>query len=257
MYWQTADENPSAAGARARLRPHLEGHAEDRVLEDPREGRGQRQAGQGRRRRRGRQAQGATRKGPGRGRAGLSSTRSSTGRVDDHTGPPRAAAGLAFDWAAGRCPYFPTPLTSGSAWTQLVRETRRTFRDLASTTRAASRVQSNPGFAAETCARKCVSGLVRALDSCYGSACRQARRRLLWAVAPALSLTPVRAEAVDFEQPVPEVGARDRRSGCARGAPRSREGPVRFVSRVIEAPARFDLVGIGGELRPVEYRARA
>ena len=67
-YWETAGENPSAPGARARVRPHLEGHAEDRVLEDPREGRGQCQAGQGRRRRRGRQAEGTTRKGPGRRR---------------------------------------------------------------------------------------------------------------------------------------------------------------------------------------------
>ena len=45
LYWETADENPSAAGARARVRPHLAGAAEDRVLDDARPGRGQRPAG--------------------------------------------------------------------------------------------------------------------------------------------------------------------------------------------------------------------
>ena len=85
---------------------------------------------------------------------------------------------------------------------------------------------------------------------------------LLWSVAPALSLTPYAPEAVDFSQPVPplqELGARQAarasREGRAGLHPED-EGPVRFVSPVIEAPARFDLAGIGGELRPLEYRAR-
>jgi hypothetical protein len=81
---------------------------------------------------------------------------------------------------------------------------------------------------------------------------------LLWAVAPALSLTPYAPEAVDFEQRVPSVarveGPQQLRASAAHGAD---EGSVRFRSGVIDAPARFDLVGIGGELRPVEYRARA
>ena len=81
---------------------------------------------------------------------------------------------------------------------------------------------------------------------------------LLWAVAPALSLTPYAPEAVDFEQRVPSVtrvdGAQRLRASAAHA---DDEGPVRFRSGVIDAPARFDLVGIGGELRPVEYRARA
>jgi hypothetical protein len=77
---------------------------------------------------------------------------------------------------------------------------------------------------------------------------------LAWGVAPALSLRPYAPQPTDFTQPVPEVratGAPD----TARGA-REPEGPVRFVSAVIEAPARFDLVGIERELDPIEYRAR-
>ena len=40
-------------------------------------------------------------------------------------------------------------------------------------------------------------------------------------------------------------------TGRARGA-----GPVSFRSAVIAAPGRFDLVGLAGELRPLEIRAR-
>ena len=81
---------------------------------------------------------------------------------------------------------------------------------------------------------------------------------LLWAVAPAVSLTPYTPEAVDFEQRVPSVervqGPQRLRASAAHD---DDEGPVRYRSGVIEAPARFDLAGIGGELQPLEYRARA
>jgi len=82
---------------------------------------------------------------------------------------------------------------------------------------------------------------------------------LAWGVAPALSLTPYTPEAVDFSQDVPaviELDAAAMRGGESTASGHGDEGPVRFVSRVIEAPARFDLVGIAGELDPVEYRAR-
>jgi N-acetylmuramoyl-L-alanine amidase len=80
---------------------------------------------------------------------------------------------------------------------------------------------------------------------------------LAWGVAPALSLTPYVPRAVDFTQPVPTVIKVEAVAG-ARGsaADHGDEGPVRFVSSVIEAPARFDAVGIAGELEPLEYRAR-
>jgi hypothetical protein len=77
---------------------------------------------------------------------------------------------------------------------------------------------------------------------------------LLWSVAPALSLQPYVPRAADFEQPVAPL---DRIEGAApASAAHPDEGPVAFRSAVIDAPARFDLVGIGGELRPIEFRAR-
>jgi N-acetylmuramoyl-L-alanine amidase len=81
---------------------------------------------------------------------------------------------------------------------------------------------------------------------------------LVWSVAPALSLTPYAPPAVDFEQRLPALERVPAPSGPTRasvaedGHP---EGPVRFRSPVIDAPARFDLVGIGREMRPLEYRA--
>jgi hypothetical protein len=83
---------------------------------------------------------------------------------------------------------------------------------------------------------------------------------LLWSVAPALSLTPYVPEAVDFEQRVPAVERVAAPSGPNTASTAhthgNGEGAVRFRSPVIDAPARFDLVGVAGELRPLEYRAR-
>jgi hypothetical protein len=80
---------------------------------------------------------------------------------------------------------------------------------------------------------------------------------LAWGVAPALSLTPYVPRAVDFTQPVPRVAAVEPVAAPrASGDERPDEGSVRFVSPVIEAPGRFDAVGIEGELEPLEYRAR-
>jgi N-acetylmuramoyl-L-alanine amidase len=107
----------------------------------------------------------------------------------------------------------------------------------------------------------CVSGPVRALKRTlrFGIPAGAAGV-LLWSVAPALSLTPYVPEAVDFEQRVPAVeGVADpgdsTRASVARHGDHD-ESPVRFRSPVIDAPARFDLVGVAGEMRPLEYRAR-
>jgi hypothetical protein len=79
----------------------------------------------------------------------------------------------------------------------------------------------------------------------------------VWGVAPALSLTPYVPRAVDFTQPMPRVAKVETAAGPRTTADEHPdEGPVRFVSPVIEAPGRFDAVGIEGELEPVEYRAR-
>jgi N-acetylmuramoyl-L-alanine amidase len=81
---------------------------------------------------------------------------------------------------------------------------------------------------------------------------------LLWAAAPAVSLTPYTPGAEDFSQPVPAVTKLDTSGAAARAADaeHAEEGPVKFISPVIDAPARFDLVGVAGEMHPLEYRAR-
>jgi hypothetical protein len=80
---------------------------------------------------------------------------------------------------------------------------------------------------------------------------------LIWLVSPALSLTPYSPGATDFSQPLPPITKLNVPEGAQRSAGGHHdEGPVRFLSPVIDAPARFDLVGVAGEMSPLEYRAR-
>jgi hypothetical protein len=74
---------------------------------------------------------------------------------------------------------------------------------------------------------------------------------LAWLAAPALSLRPYHPKAVDFEQDLPAL----ERVAAGGAHEHASDGP-RFRSAAIEAPKQFDLVGIAGEMRPVEIRVR-
>jgi hypothetical protein len=79
---------------------------------------------------------------------------------------------------------------------------------------------------------------------------------LVWVAAPALSLRPYAPGAVDFERAIP---AAKRMSPAAVASVRKaepKEPAPRWISPPIEAPDRFDLVGVARELRSVEIRVR-
>ena len=79
-----------------------------------------------------------------------------------------------------------------------------------------------------------------------------------YVAAPALSSKPYLPEAVDFQQRLPTIDPAAAGTAAKRVRPLARagRGPVSFRSGVITAPERFDLVGLAGELRPLEIRAR-
>jgi hypothetical protein len=75
---------------------------------------------------------------------------------------------------------------------------------------------------------------------------------LIWAIAPAITLSAYSPKPVNFEQEVPEF----ERVTTARSAGGTRGAEVEFVSETVTAPKRFDLVGFPDEDDPVELRAR-
>lgn len=93
-----------------------------------------------------------------------------------------------------------------------------------------------------------------------------------WAASPALSLQPYRPAAVDFSSPLPAAQPLPARSAWGRparpsghelevrGRPhadeRGHEHEPRFITPVITAPHRFDLVGVAREMRHLEIRVR-
>jgi hypothetical protein len=77
-----------------------------------------------------------------------------------------------------------------------------------------------------------------------------------WVAAPALSLRPHEPGGVDFESALPKA---KRIWGTAVGAARAthpHERAARWISPPIEAPHRFDLVGVAREMRTVQIRVR-
>ncbi len=81
-----------------------------------------------------------------------------------------------------------------------------------------------------------------------------------WVAAPALSSQPYLPAPVDFEQGLPHAEAVAAGPLAARSArpghDHAGEGTVSFRTAAITAPERFDLVGLAGEMRPLELRAR-
>ena len=79
---------------------------------------------------------------------------------------------------------------------------------------------------------------------------------LAWVAAPALSLRPYLPGAVDFERAIPSG---KRMSAAAVASARHRhpkEAAPRWISPAIEAPHRFDLVGVAREPRAIQIRVR-
>jgi hypothetical protein len=77
-----------------------------------------------------------------------------------------------------------------------------------------------------------------------------------WVAAPALSLRPYMPGGVDFERAIPSA---KRISAAAVTAARSahpHERAPRWISPPVEAPHRFDLVGVAREMRTVQIRVR-
>jgi hypothetical protein len=80
---------------------------------------------------------------------------------------------------------------------------------------------------------------------------------LAWVAAPALSLRPYMPGAVDFERSLPLAKRMPARSVTAARRAHPREAAPRWISAPVEAPHRFDLVGVARELRPLQIRVRS
>ena len=77
-----------------------------------------------------------------------------------------------------------------------------------------------------------------------------------WVAAPALSLRPYMPGGVDFEAALPAAKRLPVGATAAARAAKPKEKPPRWISPPVEAPDRFDLVGVARETRPLEIRVR-
>jgi N-acetylmuramoyl-L-alanine amidase len=81
-----------------------------------------------------------------------------------------------------------------------------------------------------------------------------------WVAAPALSLDPYLQGAVDFERDLPQAQRLPAEAGGAARASAAEHGHAhaepRWITPPVAAQHEFDLVGIGGEMRPIEIRVR-
>jgi N-acetylmuramoyl-L-alanine amidase len=79
---------------------------------------------------------------------------------------------------------------------------------------------------------------------------------LAWVAAPALSVRPYMPGAVDFDRAIPAAKRIAPTVVAAARRAEPKEPAPRWISPAIDAPDRFDLVGVAGELRNVQIRAR-
>jgi hypothetical protein len=77
-----------------------------------------------------------------------------------------------------------------------------------------------------------------------------------WVAGPAVSLRPYLTGGVDFERGIPKAKRISGKVVAAARAAHPHHRAARWISPPIEAPHRFDLVGVAREMRTVQIRAR-
>jgi hypothetical protein len=77
---------------------------------------------------------------------------------------------------------------------------------------------------------------------------------LAWVAAPALSMRPYVQGAVDFESELPRAQPLSAAAAASSGGHGHEH--ARWITPPVGAEHRFDLVGVAGEMRPVEIRVR-
>ena len=79
---------------------------------------------------------------------------------------------------------------------------------------------------------------------------------LAWVAAPALSVRPYMPGAIDFERLIPSAKRIPPIAAAAARSAEPDEPPPRWISPPVDAPHRFDLVGVAREIRTVQIRVR-